>query len=360
MSCDLGCGAEWYWQVRSRTGTFVCEAATSDQGWALSVERRLDQAGQATLTLNANCCDCIDVVETGDELWAFRSGVLAFVGPIVKATRQAPFGEAVIEARDRAWWLTGRYPAFPIDWTNRDAGLNLRDLLAANAAVDPLTALEWVDPPPGNLLGVDLSILLSTASSLDSALQTLGQSVLDWTVLGAGLLAAPEGVPTPALPLLDEESWDDGRFTTVQDHNDYASQVIVEGRNGVLGYWPPLVTSPPFAPPPNDRWGARTVRISDANLADAAACITRAQTEYGLRNPPPQRLSVPDGALLDAAVCWELLVPGAFAVVAAPSTCEGVTLIDMLLATVRAEVSAGVEQTVTAALVERGVPIATT
>lgn len=359
MTGQLGCGAEWFWQVRTRLGVLVCEADRVSRGWSLQVERRLGATGEATLQLTADCCGCIDDIESGDELWAWREGQLAFVGPIQKPTRQAPLGEATVLAKDRSWWLTGRFFGFPVDWTNRDAGLNLSDLLAANAAIDPAVSLTWLDSPPGDLLGVQLSMLPTIATTFDSALQTLGQSVLDWTVLGAAILAAREGVTTPPLPLLDADSWDDGRFTTVQDHNDYANQVIVEGRNGILGYWPPLVTTPPFRPPPDPRWGSRDAYISDSILADVAACVTRAQAEYGLRFPPPRRLGVPDGALIDESVTWDLLVPGADVVVAAPSTCSKVTLIDMLLATVTVEVAAGQEQSVTCALVEKGVPVAT-
>lgn len=357
---DLGCGAAWSWQVRTREGVLVCEPSPADRGWRLEVERRLDDTGSATLTLDAGCCDCVDTVETGDELWCWREGALAFLGPVVKATRQAPFGEAVLESKDRSWWLTGRTFGFPVDWTSRDAGLNLADLLAANAAVDPMVALEWVDPPAGNLLGVDLSMQPNVATTFWSALDTLGQSVIDWTVLGAGILVGLEGTPTPDLPLLDATSWDDGRFTTVTDHGDYADQVIVEGAAGVLGYWPPLVATPPFRPAPHPRWGGRVAYIADAILADVYACITRAQAEYRLRYPPPRRLSVPDGALIDPAVSWGLLVPGASAIVAAPSTCDETTLVPMLLATVKAESEAGIEQSVTAALVEKGATLAAT
>jgi hypothetical protein len=360
VSCDLGCGAHWAWQVRTREGGLVCAATDQELGWKLSLQRRLDQTGEVTLVIDANCCSCLDDIETGDELWLHRNGLLAWVGPITKATRQAPFGEAVLVSNDRSWWLGGRFFGFPVDWTNRDAGLNVFDILAANAAVDPLTALVWEDAPPGNLLGVNLSLTPTISVTFGSVMQTLAESVMDWTVLGAAFLAATEGVPVPALPLLTSDSWDDGRFTTVQDHNDYASQVIVEGKEGIVAYWPPLVTTPPFRPPPNPRWGNRDAYISDANLADYAACLTRAQTEYGLRNPPPRRLAVPNGALIDEAICFEQLVPGAAATVAAPSTCDGTTLIAMLLATVAVEVSAGEELSVSAALVEKGVPVATT
>lgn len=358
MAGDLGCFAPWSWEIRTRLGQLVARPKTN--AWTVAGTRRLSAMGNATLTATTDCCTTIDDVETGDELFLYREGSCKYYGVCKKATRQAPFGEATIESFDRTWWWSGRYFAFIVDWTGRDAGLNLRDLIAANNAVDPATSLTWVDPPPAYLLGVELSIITEETSHFDLILASIANAVVDYTILGDKMLVGTNGLNVPALPALTSESWTDGRFTTVQDHDLFATEVYIDGRLAVFARYPPPNPLPPFVPPPNPRWGNRRVRIADTLLADQAACLTRAKAEYAQRNPPPRRLAVPDGALVDRRINFDDLIPGAAVVVEAPTTCEDTTLISMLLATVQWNVQNGEEQSVTAALVEKGQELAST
>lgn len=332
-------------------------ARPQSNAWNLTGDRRLSATSEQRLTVDTDCCESIDAVETGDELVLYRDREVVWFGPCKKATRQAPEGTAVIEARDRTWWLKGRFFAFVVDWTGRDVGLNLRDLLAANAAVDPLVAVEWFDPPTSYLLGVVLSLTTTPTTHFDLVLQSIAEAVVDYTILGDKMLVGLEGVDVPALPLLDTDSWEDGRFTTVQDHDLYANEIVVDGKDNLIAYYPPLVTVPPFAPTPDARWGNRKVRISDSLLSDQASCLVRAKAEYSVRFPPQRRLSVPDGSLIDRSVDFAQLVPGASCVVKAPTTCATTTLIDMLVSTVKWDVLNGIEDSVTVALVEKGQPV---
>lgn len=356
MSSDLGCEAEWDWMIRRRTGETV--ARPESNAWSLRGDRRLSATSEAQLVVAPDCCESIDDVETGDELVLYRERQVVWYGVAKKDTAQAPDGSVVIDARDRTWWLRGRFFAFLVDWTGRDAGLNLRDLLAANAAVDPLTALTWYDPPADYLLGQVLSIATTLTTHFDLILQSLAESVLDFTVIGDKMLVGLEGTGVAPLPLLSGESWDDGLFTRVQDHDLYANEIVVDGKDDLVAYWPPLVTTPPFAPTPNPRWGNRKVRISDSLLSDYASCLVRAQAEYSVRFPPQRRIAVPNGALVDERVSFGQLIPGAECVVQAPATCTATTLISMLVATVSWEVSSGTEDAVKLALVEKGQPLA--
>lgn len=342
--CDLG-DAEWSWSVRTLDQQLV--ANPSSKAWVGEADRRLNETGRAQLVVESGCCDTLDAVESGDTLLLYRNGRLAWLGTIIEPVTSAPNGDRMLNARDWSWWLIGRFFALPTPVWHRDVGLSLRDLLALSAAADPRVALTW-NAPVGDLLGADLALEPSLTTNFYSVLETMADAVLDWTVIGNEIMVGRDGTGAGDLPRLTGESWTDGQFVTAQSHVDYADRVFVGGKNDLVGYYPP------DQPAPSPRWGAKTVYIGDATLADLASCITRARTEFFLRNPPPRRLTVPTGALVDKNIRFDQLIPGAATKVETPLTCGDGTVIDMLLATMKVTFSAGSEDKVTIATVETG------
>jgi hypothetical protein len=312
--------------VDKRNGATV--ARLPEVGWGLTYDYRIDRTSEAQLTVDVGpggvgeeCCAQLGRVgHWMHELSVYREGNNREVwgGPIVKLRDSPGRGQFTIQAKDRSAWWWRRALAYSLMYsgnTKADATRVFMDLLKAAEQATGSSAWKLpYDPVRLNVSGRETGVIVDgkilTASDIvmiGPEIQTLADSVIDWTVIGRTCYVGALVIELDPLPILAQEHWLELDPEIEWDGESVATQVVVMGARGIMGIWPPGPVTVPRWP----QYGSHTLRISDPKLTDQATATERARTMWELHQQPALCVLSAGGSLgPNAPVVPQDLVPG--------------------------------------------------
>lgn len=312
--------------IRDRV-TGVTVARLPERGWSASFDYRIDRTSEAQLTVDvspngvdADCC--LRLGEVGHwmhELVFYREGNNQEVwgGPITRLRDVPGRGQFIVYAKDRSawWWRRAITRNLTYSGTAKtDAARVFMDLV--REAEQTSGSASWTLPYDpvrlslsGNETGVTVDGKVLTASDIvmcGPEIQTLSDSVIDWTVIGRRGYVGSLVLELDPLTLA-QEHWLELDPEFDWDGENVATQVQVLGARGIRGEWP--VGQIEFARWP--QYGSHTLRVSDSKITDQATATARARSLWERNQQPILNVLSTGGSLSQfAPVTVEDLIPG--------------------------------------------------
>lgn len=308
-------------------------------GWDLTYGRRVDRTSDAELTVYAGqgpngrggvddaCCGALGKAgEWMHELVIWREGNPQEVwgGPITGVRDQLGQGVWSCTAHDRSIWFDER--ALPYDLVyagnrQQDAARVFTDLVRAAdqprsyrgmsnvggqvLPYDPI-GLELFAYPTGVM--IDQKILLRSDDVLiGPEIRSLGDSVIDWCVVGRRMYAGALVLNLDPIPILTTDHWLEQDPEIDRQGIGVATKVVVRGAGDVRGEYPPgQVTHPRW-----DQYGSHFKLIKDSTITDNQVATSRARTYWERWQQPNFTVISNTGTLgPKAPVTVEDLIPG--------------------------------------------------
>lgn len=303
-------------------------ARLPETGWELTYDYQIDRTSEAQLTVNvgpggvgADCCAQLGRIgHWMHELVVFREGSNREVwgGPVTKLRESPGDGTFTVQAKDRSAWWWRR--ALPYDLTysggsRADATRVFMDLLKAAEQTTGSTAWKLpYDPVRLNVSGRETGVIIDgkvlTASDIvmiGPEIQTLSDSVIDWTVIGRTCYVGSLVIELDPLPILAQDHWLEMDPEIEWDGEQVATQVVMMGARGIMGIWP----AGPISHPRWPQYGSHTLRLSDPKITDQRLATEAARTAWDLHQQPALCVLSAGGSLgPNAPVIPQDLVPG--------------------------------------------------
>lgn len=303
-------------------------ARLPESGWELEYDYRIDRTSEATLRVNVGpggvgdeCCSRLGHVgHWMHELVVYRQDNNREVwgGPVVKLRESPGSGEFVVQAKDRSAWWWRR--ALPYDLTysggaRADATRVFMDLLKAAEQTTGSSAWKLpYDPVRLNVSGRETGVIVDgkvlTAADIvmiGPEIQTLADSVIDWTVIGRTCYVGALVIELDPLPILAQDHWLEMDPAIEWDGETVATQVIMKGARGITGIWP----AGPISFPRWPQYGSHTLRLSDPKITDQATATEAARSAWELHQQPALCVLSAGGSLgPNAPVIPQDLIPG--------------------------------------------------
>lgn len=324
--CRLGCASNYRVVFGDRCGGHVT-CSMEDDVSDIEYARVLDDTSEATIAVNIgggvdrSCCECLADIRSWVRTMAiYRDGDLVWgPGPVVNSLI------GVTKASIKAWDVTG--------WLNRRVvrtNLTFKQVDIVDIAVALIEQGMAPDDPCGivDLMHVTRGGVLidktyeAGRTYVGDALRDLAKIGLDFTVVGATIVLAPNLTFGPFATLQDDDFLDE---VQVEERGEEAATkwyVNGESISGSAGGEDPYC-------------GLIEQIASDAdNVEDNAAANSEAANRLIASNPAPMYVVIPDGARLspNAPVCFDQLVPGTLVDINLQQLCRPVVMRNRLTA----------------------------
>jgi hypothetical protein len=326
-----------------------------DSGWDLKFNRRLDRTSNAELTVylgqgpgdrsgvGAECCaDLSRVGEWMHELviWREDNPIEQWGGPVTSVEDSPGLGVWTCKAHDRSIWWDERALPYDLIYTGarkQDAARVFTDLLRAaeqprshNGVVNSGGQLLPYDPigleafayPTGVM--VDQKVLLKADDVIiGTELRSLGDSVLDWTVVGRRVYVGALVLNLEPIPILTQDHWLEQNPKIVRNGIGVAEKVVVRGSGDVRGEYPPgQVVTPRWS-----QYGSHFKLLRDSTITDNEVATERARSYWERWQQPNFTVLSNEGTLgPKAPVTVEDLIPGRAVQIAILSGCMPTSL----------------------------------
>lgn len=331
MACEgtLGCGS-YRVVIADRCGSTVA-CVIEDQITDLAFSRVLDDTSEASINVKVTgdaggeaCCECLaEIRDWTHSLSVYRDGELVWgPGPIMNNV--IGHDTATITARDVSQWLNRRVIRSPMTFTQVDIVQIALDLITHG--MDPDDPCDVIGMVNATLGGVKIDKTYEGGGKVyvGDALRDLAKIGLDFTVIGATIVIAPNLEWGPLASLVDEDFLAD--IQVEERGEETATKWYVNGETvgGEAGGIDPIY--------------GLIEQISsgdnDGGVEDTVAANTEAASRLVSSNPTPIYVNIPDGARLspNAPVCFDQLVPGVLFDVYLRNICRPVGLRNRLTA----------------------------
>lgn len=329
MACQgtLGCG-EHRVVFSDRCGVTVVCAIEADVT-SLNYGRVLDDWSDADMVVKIKgdsdgpgCCECLkDLRAWFNTMSVYRDGDLVWgPGPIINDLEGND--EGTIKAKDVGVWLDNRVIREKLVFTKTDLVQIAVDLILHG--MEPDDPCNIVSNMNVTLGGVKIDKTYEAGkTTVGDALRDLAKIGLDFTVVGATIIIAPNLEYGPMASLVDEDFLAD--LQVEERGEEAATKWYVSGEGAIVGTAGGI---DPF-------YGLiEKIATSDSNVQDQVAANTEAASRLKASNPVPIYVNIPDGAQLsaNAPVCFEWLVPGTLFDVYLRNRCKPISLRNRLTA----------------------------
>ena len=320
MAGSLGRG-EWRFEHRDRVGVLLGSVEFGVSGWEADGNRRVDRYSEATLTVSAGCCTSLARSTFGQEIWFYRDDHVypAWIGVIRRrSVNTGTPDDVVLSLADRSWWWTGRPVIFYVGPSGELGGANVGETPDVTVVAQQIVDIGDQVVPVGLVMNVPSGIGSSGVSAvprisprlLDTvydAMTELGDTLVDWTVVGGTLfLDAPE---LPWSPILFDlgSSWTDS-VEIIESGEGFATQVSVSGDNDALVSFPSNLSGLTVDPVRGFYWFG----FDGGSQNDGQGVLSNiALNEWDRSHNPTVQIAASNVALsCDALVEFNELLPG--------------------------------------------------
>lgn len=326
-----------------------------ESGWDLKFNYRSRRTSEAELTVylgqgpgdrsgvGAECCaDLSRVGEWMHELVIWREGnpLEVWGGPVTSVSDRPGAGTWTCKAHDRSIWWDERALSYDLIYTGErkaDAAKVFTELLRAaeyprshngvatsggqKLPYDPI-GLETFAYPTGVM--IDQKVLLQADDVIiGTELRSLGDSVLDWCVVGRRVYAGALVLNLDPIPILTQDHWLEQDPTIERNGIGVAQKVVCRGAGDIRGEYPPGQVVTPRWP----QYGSHFKLIRDSTITDVEVATERARQYWEKWQQPNFTVLSNEGTLgPKAPVTVEDLIPGRAVQIAILSGCMPTSL----------------------------------
>lgn len=303
-TCTLGCG-EYRVVFGDRCGTHILCSMDNDIN-SLEFGRVLDETSEAVVGITipgssdgSTCCECVGSIRTwAHSISVYRDGALVWgPGPVTNTLMN--MNKATIKAQDISAWLNRRVIREKMVFTKVDI-VEIAVAIIRHALLpdDPCNIFDLMNVTYGGVK-IDKTIEANKSYAGD-VLRDLAKIGLDFTVVGATIILAPNIEFGPIATLQDEDFL--AEIEVEERGEETATKWYVNGKSvtGTSGGTDPV-------------YGLiEQISGESENVEDLDAANEEAKNRLIASNPSPMYVNIPDGSTLspNAPVCFDHLVPG--------------------------------------------------